>query len=201
MRFFRASRNRREAGNGLPYRISRGRDRRRASPRHQSRMRAALRNGVPMGHAHGEHGRSLVMGLLAAWFAFRAGTGLTQRARLFLTTGVLGGSRRFQRSPSMSSCSMGAANSACADLRACFGQALDQLAVGIDCVLELFEHRSAGRCSARGAIFGLRPRFVGADAPIAAPCLLRVVWALADAVPFGYGPQPNQRRAFSDSTE
>src|SRR5215217_6932078 len=30
---------------------------------------------------------SLVMGLLTAWFAFWAGTGLTQHARLFLTTG------------------------------------------------------------------------------------------------------------------
>ena len=53
---------------------------------------------------------SLVMGLLAAWFAFRARTGLTQHARLFLTTGVLGG-YRVRRSPSMSSCSMSAANS------------------------------------------------------------------------------------------
>ena len=38
---------------------------------------------------------SLVMGLLAAWFAFRAGAGLTQHARLFLTTGVLGGYTTF----------------------------------------------------------------------------------------------------------
>ena len=38
---------------------------------------------------------SLIMGLLAAWFAFRAGAELTQHARLFLTTGVLGGYTTF----------------------------------------------------------------------------------------------------------
>ena len=38
---------------------------------------------------------SLVMGLFAAWFAFRADFGLTQHARLFLTTGVLGGFTTF----------------------------------------------------------------------------------------------------------
>lgn len=38
---------------------------------------------------------SLTMGLLAAWFAFRADAGLTQHARLFLTTGILGGFTTF----------------------------------------------------------------------------------------------------------
>jgi CrcB protein len=38
---------------------------------------------------------SLAMGLLAAWFAFRADVGLTQHARLFLTTGILGGFTTF----------------------------------------------------------------------------------------------------------
>ncbi len=38
---------------------------------------------------------SLVMGLLAAWFAFRADAGTTQHARLFLTTGILGGFTTF----------------------------------------------------------------------------------------------------------
>ena len=38
---------------------------------------------------------SLAMGLLAAWFAFRTDAGLTQHARLFLTTGVLGGFTTF----------------------------------------------------------------------------------------------------------
>jgi CrcB protein len=37
---------------------------------------------------------SLAMGVLAAWFAFR-GTGLSQHARLFATTGVLGGFTTF----------------------------------------------------------------------------------------------------------
>ena len=35
------------------------------------------------------------MGLLAAWFAFRTDLGLTQHARLFLTTGILGGFTTF----------------------------------------------------------------------------------------------------------
>ena len=38
---------------------------------------------------------SFAMGLLAAWFAFRADTGLSQHARLFLTTGILGGFTTF----------------------------------------------------------------------------------------------------------
>ena len=38
---------------------------------------------------------SLIMGLAAAWFAFRADAGLSQHARLFLTTGILGGFTTF----------------------------------------------------------------------------------------------------------
>jgi CrcB protein len=36
-----------------------------------------------------------VMGLVAGWFAFRAGEGLSQSLRLFLTTGILGGFTTF----------------------------------------------------------------------------------------------------------
>ncbi len=36
-----------------------------------------------------------VMGLVAGWLAFKAGEGWTQPARLFLTTGVLGGFTTF----------------------------------------------------------------------------------------------------------
>lgn len=38
---------------------------------------------------------SLLMGLLAGWFAFRADAGLAQHFRLFLTTGILGGFTTF----------------------------------------------------------------------------------------------------------
>ncbi len=38
---------------------------------------------------------SLVMGLLAGYFAFKAGEGWSQPARLFATTGVLGGFTTF----------------------------------------------------------------------------------------------------------
>ncbi|WEK49562.1 MAG: fluoride efflux transporter CrcB [Candidatus Kaistia colombiensis] len=38
---------------------------------------------------------SLVMGLFAGYFAFRGGINWTQHARLFLTTGVLGGFTTF----------------------------------------------------------------------------------------------------------
>src|SRR5215203_5427516 len=54
---------------------------------------------------------SLVMGLLTAWFAFWAGTGLTQHARLFLTTGVLGGYTTFSAFSLDVVHSMSAANS------------------------------------------------------------------------------------------
>lgn len=38
---------------------------------------------------------STVMGMIVAWFAFRADAGLSQHARLFLTTGILGGFTTF----------------------------------------------------------------------------------------------------------
>ncbi len=38
---------------------------------------------------------SFLMGVIAAWFAFRAGSGATQHLRLFLTTGILGGFTTF----------------------------------------------------------------------------------------------------------
>jgi CrcB protein len=38
---------------------------------------------------------SFAMGLLVAWLAFRAGSGWSQGARLFLATGVLGGFTTF----------------------------------------------------------------------------------------------------------
>jgi CrcB protein len=38
---------------------------------------------------------SFVMGLIAGYFAFRSGTGWSPQARLFLTTGVLGGYTTF----------------------------------------------------------------------------------------------------------
>jgi fluoride exporter len=38
---------------------------------------------------------SFAMGLIVAWFAFKAGGGLPQHARLFLTTGILGGFTTF----------------------------------------------------------------------------------------------------------
>lgn len=68
---------------------------------------AALRHGVNLAAARGLGTAfpwgtflvnvvgSLVMGLIAGWFAFRADAGLTQHARLFLTTGILGGFTTF----------------------------------------------------------------------------------------------------------
>lgn len=38
---------------------------------------------------------SAVMGLVAGWFAFKAGEGASQSLRLFLTTGILGGFTTF----------------------------------------------------------------------------------------------------------
>lgn len=68
---------------------------------------AALRHGVNIGSARvlglGFPWGTLIvnivgstlMGLLAAWFALRADAGLSQHARLFLTTGILGGFTTF----------------------------------------------------------------------------------------------------------
>jgi CrcB protein len=68
---------------------------------------AALRHGVNIGSAR-MFGTafpwhtlivnvvgSLIMGLLTAWFAFRTDWWTTQHARLFLTTGILGGFTTF----------------------------------------------------------------------------------------------------------
>ena len=38
---------------------------------------------------------SFIMGVLAGWLAFKAGEGWSQRLRLFLTTGILGGFTTF----------------------------------------------------------------------------------------------------------
>jgi CrcB protein len=68
---------------------------------------AALRHGVNIGSARifgtafpwhtliVNVAGSLVMGLLTAWFAFRTDFWTTQHARLFLTTGILGGFTTF----------------------------------------------------------------------------------------------------------
>jgi CrcB protein len=51
--------------------------------------------GFPWGTLIVNVAGSFAMGLLAAWFAFRAGSGLSQHARLFLATGILGGFTTF----------------------------------------------------------------------------------------------------------
>jgi CrcB protein len=59
---------------------------------------AALRlfgSGFPLGTLIINVVGSFVMGLLAAWFAFKAGAVWSQHARLFLTTGILGGFTTF----------------------------------------------------------------------------------------------------------
>lgn len=68
---------------------------------------AALRHGVNVAAARGlgvgfpwgtlivNVAGSLVMGLLAAWFALKADAGVSQHVRLLLTTGVLGGFTTF----------------------------------------------------------------------------------------------------------
>lgn len=68
---------------------------------------ASFRHGVNLAAARGIGGDfpwgtlivnvtgSLLMGLLAGYLAFRAGGNLTQHARLFLATGVLGGYTTF----------------------------------------------------------------------------------------------------------
>ena len=61
----------------------------------ECRLRALLRNGISVGHAHGECRRLLHHGVLAGWLAFKAGEGWSQPLRLFLTTGILGGFTTF----------------------------------------------------------------------------------------------------------
>jgi len=68
-----------------------------AAGRHGVNIAAArlLGVGFPWGTLIVNVVGSFAMGLLAAWFAFRAGGGLSQHARLFLTTGILGGFTTF----------------------------------------------------------------------------------------------------------
>lgn len=68
---------------------------------------AALRHGVnitsarwlgtdfPWGTSFVNVVGCLTMGLIAGWFAFRTDAGVSQHARLFLTTGILGGFTTF----------------------------------------------------------------------------------------------------------
>jgi CrcB protein len=65
--------------------------------RHGVNMVAArvAEEGFPWGTLFINAAGSLVMGLLAGWFAFKAGEGSTQSLRLFLMTGVLGGFTTF----------------------------------------------------------------------------------------------------------
>jgi len=66
-----------------------------AALRHGVNLAAAraLGNGFPYGTLTVNVVGSLVMGLLAAWFAFKSGA--PQQWRLFLTTGMLGGFTTF----------------------------------------------------------------------------------------------------------
>jgi CrcB protein len=68
-----------------------------AALRHGVNLAAAriLGNAFPWGTITVNVAGSFAMGLLAAWFAFRAGSEWTQGARLFLATGVLGGFTTF----------------------------------------------------------------------------------------------------------
>jgi CrcB protein len=68
-----------------------------AAGRHGVNIAAArlLGIGFPWGTLTVNVLGSFAMGLIAAWFAFRAGGGLSQHARLFLTTGILGGFTTF----------------------------------------------------------------------------------------------------------
>ena len=68
-----------------------------AASRHSVNVFAAriLGSGFPSGTLIVNIAGSFAMGLIAGWFAFKAGAGLSQHARLFLTTGVLGGFTTF----------------------------------------------------------------------------------------------------------
>lgn len=52
-------------------------------------------SGFPLGTLMVNIVGSGLMGLVAGWFAFRAGEGWSQHLRLFLTTGILGGFTTF----------------------------------------------------------------------------------------------------------
>ena len=68
-----------------------------AATRHGVNIVAArmLGTGFPWGTLTVNVVGSFVMGLLVAWFAFRADASVTQHVRLFLTTGFLGGFTTF----------------------------------------------------------------------------------------------------------
>jgi len=68
-----------------------------AASRHGVNLAAArlLGVGLPWGTIIVNIAGSLAMGLIVAWFAFRAGAGWSQHTRLFLTTGFLGGFTTF----------------------------------------------------------------------------------------------------------
>jgi fluoride exporter len=68
-----------------------------AAGRHGVNVAAArlIGLGFPWGTLIVNIAGSFAMGLIAAWFAFRADAGLSQHARLFLTTGILGGFTTF----------------------------------------------------------------------------------------------------------
>jgi CrcB protein len=68
-----------------------------AAARHGVNIAAARALGVnfPYGTLTVNVVGSFVMGLLAAYFALKAGAGWPQHARLFLTTGILGGFTTF----------------------------------------------------------------------------------------------------------
>ncbi|HZH10151.1 MAG TPA: fluoride efflux transporter CrcB [Microvirga sp.] len=51
--------------------------------------------GFPYGTLAVNVAGSFIMGVLAAWLAFKAGDGWSQPLRLFLTTGILGGFTTF----------------------------------------------------------------------------------------------------------
>jgi CrcB protein len=68
-----------------------------AAARHGVNVGAArlLGFGFPWGTVIVNIAGSLAMGLLAAWFAFKADPGWTQHTRLLMTTGFLGGFTTF----------------------------------------------------------------------------------------------------------
>jgi CrcB protein len=68
-----------------------------AAGRHGVNIAAAklFGTGFPAGTMLINISGSFVMGLAIAWFAFRSGGEVSQHARLFLTTGILGGFTTF----------------------------------------------------------------------------------------------------------
>lgn len=68
-----------------------------AASRHSVNVAASrlIGMGFPWGTLIVNIAGSIAMGLIAGWFAFKAGAGLSQNARLFLTTGILGGFTTF----------------------------------------------------------------------------------------------------------